>query len=83
MKHHINNLKRKAQSTAANIQTVLTTRRGEAYIDTGVKILIAVVLGALLLTTLYTLFNTNLLTNVSSAITNLFNYEGAVGGLGG
>lgn len=58
MKHHINNLKRKARTTAATVQTVLATRRGEAYIDTGVKILIAVVLDALLLTTQYTLFNT-------------------------
>ena len=34
-----------------------TSKKGENYVDTGLKILIAVVLGALLLAGLYLLFN--------------------------
>ena len=49
---------------------------GEAYVDTGVKILIAVVIGALILGGLYALFNTTIMPTVTSKITALFNYRG-------
>lgn len=42
------------------------------------KILIAVVIGALLLAGLYALFNTNIMPAVSSKITSLFGYAGEV-----
>lgn len=48
----------------------------EAYVDTGVKILIAVVIGALLLAGLYTLFNTNIMPSVSEKVADLFDYAG-------
>jgi len=48
----------------------------EGYVDSGVKILIAVVIGALLLAGLYTLFNTNILPTLTTKITSLFNYAG-------
>ena len=44
--------------------------------DSGVKILIAVVIGALLLAGLYTLFNTTIMPTVTSKITELFSYNG-------
>ena len=50
--------------------------RAEAYVDTGVKILIAVVVGALLLGGLYALFNTTIMPTVTQKITELFNYAG-------
>ena len=40
----------------AHLSAPLCNTRGEGYIDTAIKILIAVVLGALLLAGLYTLF---------------------------
>lgn len=43
----------------------------EAYVDTGVKILIAVVIGALLLAGLYALFNTTIMPTVT-LVTILF-----------
>ena len=49
---------------------------GEAYVDTGVKVLIAVVLGALVLTLLYGLFNDTIMPNVVSKVQELFNYAG-------
>ena len=48
----------------------------EAYVDTGVKILIAVVIGALLLAGLYALFNTTIMPTVTEKIEGLFNYAG-------
>ena len=60
----------------AKAHTVLDGTQAEAYVDTGVKILIAVVIGALLLGLLYTLFNTTIMPTVSDKITELFGYNG-------
>lgn len=60
----------------ANAHTALDGTVAEAYVDTGVKILIAVVIGALLLAGLYTLFNTTIMPTVSNKITELFGYNG-------
>ena len=53
MKHLVYRLKSKAVMTAARSRRILSGSRGEGYIDTAIKILIAVVLGALLLAGLY------------------------------
>ena len=60
----------------AKAHTVLDGTVAEAYVDTGVKILIAVVLGALLLTLLYALFNTTIMPNVTEKVEGLFDYAG-------
>ncbi len=69
MKKTINNI-------ATRAKTALANNRGEGYVDTGVKILIAVVIGALLLAGLYTLFNTTIMPTVTTKVTDLFNYQG-------
>ena len=56
--------------------TVLDGTAAEAYVDTGVKILIAVVIGALLLGGLYALFNTTIMPTVTEKIEGLFDYAG-------
>jgi len=55
-------------------------RSGEGYIDTAVKILIAVVLGALLLAGLYALFGDVVMPTLNQRIKDMFNYAGALGG---
>ncbi|MDD4714779.1 MAG: DUF6133 family protein, partial [Candidatus Absconditabacteria bacterium] len=50
--------------------------RGEGYIDTAVKILIAVVLGALLLAGLYALFGEVVMPTLEERIKEMFNYAG-------
>ena len=80
-----------AKNTAAKVKNAFATAEAvasskahevldgtvaEAYVDTGVKILIAVVLGALLLGGLYALFNTTIMPTVTPKITELFNYAG-------
>ena len=66
----------KETEMAAKAHAVLDGTVAEAYVDTGVKILIAVVIGALLLGGLYALFNSTIMPTVTSKITELFNYAG-------
>ena len=54
----------------------LAERSGEGYVDTAIKILIAVVLGALLLAGLYSLFNDTVLPTLVSRVQEMFNYGG-------
>ena len=76
MKKIITTIQNKLSTIALRAKTVLTNNRGEGYVDTGVKILIAVVIGALLLAGLYTLFNTTIMPTVTTKVTELFNYQG-------
>ena len=69
-------MKKTINTIATRAKTALANTRGEGYVDTGVKILIAVVIGALLLAGLYTLFNTTIMPTVTSKVTELFNYQG-------
>lgn len=76
MKKIINTIQNKLTPIATRSETTLTNTRGEGYVDTGVKILIAVVIGALLLAGLYTLFNTTIMPTVTAKVTELFSYNG-------
>ncbi len=73
---YLKKIKNQCQRAAISVQTAIATKKAEGYVDSGVKILIAVVIGALLLAALYTLFNTNIMPTVSSKITSLFGYTG-------
>ncbi|KAF5028658.1 hypothetical protein DSECCO2_656770 [anaerobic digester metagenome] len=76
MKHLVYRLKSKAVMTAARTRRILSGSRGEGYIDTAIKILIAVVLGALLLAGLYALFGETVLPTLVQRIKEMFNYAG-------
>ncbi len=68
---------RSATSCAiVRLSGALASTRGEGYIDTAIKILIAVVLGALLLAGLYTLFGDTVLPTVTQRVEEMFNYNG-------
>lgn len=60
----------------ARLSESLSNSRGEGYIDTAIKILIAVVLGALLLAGLYTLFGDTVLPTVTQRVEEMFDYKG-------
>ena len=66
----------KEAQIAASAHSVLDGTAAEGYVDTGVKILIAVVIGALLLAGLYALFNTTIMPTVREKVEQLFNYNG-------
>ena len=76
MKKIITTIQNKLSAIATRTRTALANTRGEGYVDTGVKILIAVVIGALLLAGLYTLFNTTIMPTVTTKVTELFSYNG-------
>ena len=54
----------------------LSNQRGDFYISDAVKIIIAVVLGALLLAGLYTLFGDTVLPTVTERVEEMFDYKG-------
>lgn len=54
----------------------LKEERGEGYVDSGIKILIAVVIGALLLAGLYKLFGDTILPTLTQRIKDMFDYKG-------
>lgn len=66
----------------AHLSAPLCNTRGEGYIDTAIKILIAVVLGALLLFTLYNLFGDTVLPQLEESINDMFGFGGAIDQLG-
>lgn len=55
---------------------VLASRSGEGYVDTAVKILMAVVIGALVLAGLYALFGDTVMPTLTRKIQEMFNYAG-------
>lgn len=57
-------------------KAVVASKVGEGYIDTAVKIIIGVVIGGVILAGLYTLFNTTVVPNMQTEISNMFNYSG-------
>lgn len=52
-------------------KTVLSEIKGEGYIDTAVLMVVAVVIGALLLSGLYALFNSVILPGLTDRIQNM------------
>ena len=69
-------IKNKVNGAVISVKTAIANKRAEGYVDSGVKILIAVVIGALLLAGLYTLFNSTIMPTVTQKVTDLFNYKG-------
>lgn len=58
------------------IRNKLKENKGEGYVDSGIKILIAVVIGALLLGGLYLLFDGTILPTLKTKVINMFNFRG-------
>ena len=76
MRKLFNKIKDKANELAVRAKTAVANVKAEGYVDSGVKILIAVVIGALLLAGLYALFNSTIMPTVTQKIQSLFNYKG-------
>ena len=74
-----NMMKKAAQNVkavAVRAGMLMKDTKGENYVDTAVKILIAVVLGALLLAGLYALFGVVVMPTLTQRIQDMFNYAG-------
>ena len=76
MKKFIAKIREKFNSVAARTVVAVSNVKAEGYVDSGVKILIAVVIGALLLAGLYALFNTTIMPTVTTEVQDMFAYNG-------
>ena len=76
MKKLINSIKNKLNPIAISAKTAIASTSGEGYIDTGVKIIIGVVIGGVILAGLYALFNTTIIPTLTSKIQSMFSYSG-------
>ena len=72
MRKILNNTTVKATGAINRAKNVLNNDRGDFYISDGVKIIIAVVLGALLLGALTGIFNNTVIPRITQEITELF-----------
>ena len=73
-------MKRKINVKMIQIRTklvrIMANKCGEGFVDTAIKILMAVVIGALLLAGLYKLFADTVLPTLTQRVTEMFNYSG-------
>lgn len=69
-------MKRNGYYLQMQIRNKLNETKGEGYVDTGIKILIAVVIGALLLAGLYLLFDGTILPTLKTKVIDMFNFRG-------
>jgi len=76
MKKIMSKVKEKSMKSLIRIQMVLSDNRGETFIDTAIKILISVVIGALLLAGLYALMEGTVLPELQQRISEMFEYNG-------
>lgn len=71
----INKIKKTANGLFLKIKNNIESRKAEGYIDTVVKIIIAVVIGTVLLTSLYYIYTGVVDPTLTSKITGLFAYD--------
>lgn len=76
MRKMMKNMAGNVKAAAKKAAMLMRDTRGENYVDTAVKILIAVVLGALLLAGLYALFGDVVMPTLTQRIQEMFNYAG-------
>ena len=83
MKNVISNLATrvslKAQEHKNSAKECLDNENGDFYVSEGVKVIIAVILGSLLITAMVALFNQQIIPGIQDKITELFDaYSGPV-----
>lgn len=76
MKNMIKKVNQFITRKTISVKLAVSNNSGEGYIDTAVKILISVVLGALLLAGLYLLFGEVVMPTLNEKIQEMFNYAG-------
>ena len=76
MKKLFKKIQNKMNGLAIRAKTTIENVKAEGYVDTGVKIIIAVVVGAVILGGLYALFDTVILPTLETRIDGMFDYAG-------
>ena len=76
MKNLIKKIQNQANELAIRTKTAVECKKAEMYVDKGVGIIIAVVVGAVLLAGIYALIKTTVLDTASGKVADMFNYAG-------
>ena len=76
MKKFFESIRNKLGKAVTTVKATVESTTGEGYIDTGVKIIIGVVIGGVILAGLYALFNTTIIPTLTEKIYGMFNYAG-------
>ena len=76
MKKFFNKMQNKVNALAIRAKTTIENVKAEGYVDTGVKIIIAVVVGAVILGGLYALFDNVILPTLETRIDGMFDFAG-------
>ena len=76
MKKVFESIRNKFGKAVTAVKATVESTSGEGYIDTGVKIIIGVVVGGVILAGLYALFKTTILPSLGTKIGEMFNYAG-------
>jgi len=76
MKKFFESIRNKFNKAVTTVKATVESTTGEGYIDTGVKIIIGVVVGGVILAGLYALFNTTIIPTLTEKISGMFNYAG-------
>ena len=76
MRNFFKNTRAKIQAKIVRAAVLMQEKRGENFVDSGIKILIAVVIGALLLGGLYALFGDTIMPTVTQKVQEMFNFQG-------
>lgn len=77
MKNLVKKVNVKMTLMSIKAKNALADDKGEGFVDSAVKILIAVVIGALLLAGLYSLFGDVILPTLTQRIKDMFDFTGA------
>lgn len=76
MRNFFKNTRAKIQAKIVRAAVLMKEKRGENFVDSGIKILIAVVIGALLLGGLYALFGDTIMPTVTEKVEDMFDFNG-------
>lgn len=76
MKKFFESIRNKFNKAFATVKATVESTTGEGYIDMGVKIIIGVVVGGVILAGLYALFNTTIIPTLTEKISGMFDYAG-------
>lgn len=69
-------VERLAFRTVLSVNRLIHEEKAENFVDTAIKILMAVVIGALLLAGMYKLFADTVLPTLTQRVAEMFNYSG-------
>lgn len=76
MRKFFKNIKDKVNGVAIRVKAAIETKKAELYVDKGVGIIIAVVVGTAIMAGIYALFKTTIIPNMNTKVSNLWTYTG-------